>query len=253
MLAYVPELWKLAVKRRKEFDASAVAYDTYRPRYPEALFDDIISTIEAGECSSVLDVGMGTGIGCGPLLARGLSVTGIEPSAAMAEIAKAKFGDELEMFVGRFEDWTADREVDVIVSFNSWHWVDPANAVDLAAEAVRSKGVLALIWTDVVQYGDAPFEKRLSERTGVAPASVFDQVTSCVRYVDADDRFIRRLPSRYRFQRRLDAATYLAVSHTYGRLPSAEVDAVVAEIINDEFGGSVTKIEDAVLFRYVRV
>jgi hypothetical protein len=36
------DLWRVAQERSAKFDANAVAYDQYRPRYPAALFDDIM-------------------------------------------------------------------------------------------------------------------------------------------------------------------------------------------------------------------
>ena len=45
-LRAVTELWRLAEDRVSEFDAIAVDYKRYRPRYPERLFDDIVDVIQ---------------------------------------------------------------------------------------------------------------------------------------------------------------------------------------------------------------
>ena len=39
------EVWELAAARRAEFDTQAVAYDRYRPRYPEQLFDALHTAV----------------------------------------------------------------------------------------------------------------------------------------------------------------------------------------------------------------
>lgn len=36
------DMWKMAARRSSEFDSSAVAYDRYRPQYPNGIFEDII-------------------------------------------------------------------------------------------------------------------------------------------------------------------------------------------------------------------
>jgi hypothetical protein len=58
---------------------------------------------------------------------------------------------------------------------------------------------------------------------------------------------------RHRFSRTLDAGTYVAVSHTYGGVLSPDQDDVVRRVIDEEFGGSVTKVEDAAVYLTRRV
>jgi hypothetical protein len=41
------EIWRRAAERSQEFDTEAVAYDRYRPPYPEQIFADIV------ECRSL--------------------------------------------------------------------------------------------------------------------------------------------------------------------------------------------------------
>ena len=234
------------------FDAGALAYDTYRPRYPSAMFDEIISVASLTPGSSAIDVGCGTGIGTIPLIERGLSVLGIEPSVTMAEIARAKFGHAAQCVVCRFEDWKPGASVDLVVSFNSWHWIDPVVGVRRASDVLRPGGWLALMWTDVIQYGDPPFEQRLADRLGLGESNIFEQVTSCVRYVAEDTEFVERETLRHRFERQLDARTYLDVIRTYGGQRDAGAEAVVEQLINEEFGGRIRKVEEAVVFLYQR-
>src|SRR5258708_23640313 len=106
--------------RAGSFGAVAEAYDRFRPRYPDALFDDLV----AGRALHVVDVGTGTGIVAEALRARGCEVLGVEPDALMAAYARGK---GLDVEVATFEDWPArGRVFDLVTCGQAWHWVDPA-------------------------------------------------------------------------------------------------------------------------------
>lgn len=81
------EIWRLSRKRSRDMDAEAVAYDRYRPRYPNDLFDDIVELGELKPGAKTIEIGAGTGIATGPLISRGLQVIAIEPGPAMSAIA----------------------------------------------------------------------------------------------------------------------------------------------------------------------
>ena len=125
-LVGMSEIWRLAARRSKEFDATAVAYDEYRPRYPEELFDDIIELGELRPGARALEIGAGTGIATASLVSHGLQVVAIEPSSSMMELGQEKLGDTARFVAGRFEDWPLTEGVDLIAAFSSWHWVEPA-------------------------------------------------------------------------------------------------------------------------------
>lgn len=246
------ELWRSSPERVREFDETALAYDKFRPRYPEAVFDSIVGRVLARDVPRrAVEVGAGTGIATLPLCQRGLAVTAIEPSPAMAAIAQAKLDGAAKIVVGRFEEYRSSAPAGLVAAFNAWHWIDPAVGISNAATILAPGGTFALVWTDVVQYGQAPFEKRLAE-LGMPVESVFNDVTSCVDAVDADERFATSGVERFPFERHLDAETFLAVSHTYGGSSSPERDSAVRELITDELGGTVIKIEDAVVFLFRR-
>jgi hypothetical protein len=69
-----------------------------------------------------------------------------------------------------------------------------------------------------------------------------------LRSVEQDQRFDDFQVRRHRFERTLDASTFVAVSRTYGADYGAEHDRIIHRIIDDELGGTVTKVEDAVLY-----
>lgn len=240
--------WKRASKRREEFDAEAAAYDTFRPRSPEGLFDAIVKAVGRTGAMAV-EIGAGTGIATDPLVRRGLRVTAIEPATAMAEIAKEKLDGRFELVTTTFEEWVPRAPVDLVAAFTSWHWIDPAVSVPKAASMLRQGGVLALVWTEVIQFGEAPFDELSGYDARRRPFSELERV---LRPVELHGAFGRREVSRFRFQRLLNADTFTAEHRTYPGPHSDASDQKVRTVINERFGGAVTKIEDAVLHLFRR-
>ncbi len=166
----------------------------------------------------------------------------------MASIAKERFGSSARFVDGRFEDWPPTENTDLIAAFNAWHWVEPDTGVSLAAQLLSPGGSLALVWTDVVSWGENNFEARLSEVTGSPWAKRLNDVLDSLQPVRASEYFDDLRVHRHRFERRLDAASFIAVTRTYGGHHSVERDEIMRRLIDDEFEGAVTKVEDAVLY-----
>ena len=242
------ELWEAAGQRSREWDASALDYDRFRPRYPDQLFDDLLVLDGLGDGPGIVEIGTGTGIATLPLVERGCRVVGTEPSTRMASVAEAKLAGRATVVVGTFEDAELDCGADVVVAFNSWHWVDPAKAVARLAAVLRPAGWVGLVWTEVVSWGQEPFESAVGERLGIPWPKAFDVVSRSIASIDEDGRFGPFTQRRYTFTRRLDADTYLAVMRTYGGPHTEERDAIIRDTINDLCGGVVTKTEEAVLY-----
>lgn len=245
----VAEPWEWAATRRAEFDADAVAYDTYRPRYPEALFDAIVQAVGRADATAV-EVGAGTGIATEPLVRRGLRVVAIEPAPGMARIARPKLGDRGQVVVSTFEEWEPDGHVDLVTAFSSWHWVNPADAVPKVASLLQPGGVLALTWTEVVQFGEEPFDSRSGYDSRRIPLA--EAIEPVLQPLDAHGSFAERIVLRFRFERILDADTFVAESRTYPGPHSDRHDTEIHSLITRDFGGAVTKIEDAVLHLFSR-
>lgn len=244
----VGELWKIAAGRSEEFDAAALDYDRYRPRYPDALFDELISLLP-GASTSAIEIGAGTGIATVPLVERGLRVLTIEPGQAMAAILADKLQERAEIVVGRFEDWVPDRHVGLVVAFNAWHWVDPAVAVDRVADILQPGGVLGLVWTEVISYGPPVLEERSRLRPD---GELLQPIIGSRISVDNDDRFGRPVVMSHEFSRVLAADAYVAVTRTYGGPHTPERDAAIRAVIDENCGGAVTKTERANAYVYRR-
>ncbi len=134
--------WTLYQDRRRasSFGDDAEEYDRVRPRYPDALVDELV--LEHPQ--AVLDVGCGTGIVARLLMARGCDVLGLEPDPRMAEVAR-RLGVTVE--AGTIEDWdAAERRFDLLTAGQAWHWVEPRRGAAKALEVLRPGGRIGLFW-----------------------------------------------------------------------------------------------------------
>ena len=130
--------------RAESFGADAERYDRARPTYPDELLDLVLDGLGRDGPAEVLDVGCGTGIAGRLFIARGCRVLGVEPDARMAAVAR---GHGLTVEDGTFETWDpGSRSFDVVISGQAWHWVDPVEGAERAADVLRPGGRIALFW-----------------------------------------------------------------------------------------------------------
>lgn len=248
ILGSVSDLWRAADRASERFAAQALDYDRYRPRYPDDLFDDLVESAGLSPGDRVVEIGVGTGIATEPLVQRGLDVTAIEPAAALTAVAEAKLTDGVHFFTGRFEDFSSESPVKLLAAFNAWHWVEPRRGVALAARLVAPGGSLALAWTEVIAWGQEPFEQRLADVFGSPWEKRMQHVDGSMQPIRQDARFSEFQDHHHPFARTLDASTFTAVTKTYGGKYTSEQFQAIEQIINEEFDGSVTKVEDAALY-----
>jgi SAM-dependent methyltransferase len=126
--------------RANSFGGAAPAYDTHRPRYPDAMIDDLMTY----GARRILDVGAGTGIASQQFADRGAEVLAVEPDARMAALARLK---RIPIEIDTFERWDpAGRSFDLVVFAASFQWVDPAIALPKVRAILGEGGRLALLW-----------------------------------------------------------------------------------------------------------
>ena len=128
------------------FDSCASGWDSNMVRN-EAVISRILdhAGIEAGK--DVLDVACGTGVLFPDYLKRNVkSLTGIDISPKMAEIAKSKFSDE-NIFVvcGDVEEFSFDKKFDAIVVYNAFpHFPNPERLIAKLSKIVKQGGTVTV-------------------------------------------------------------------------------------------------------------
>jgi SAM-dependent methyltransferase len=150
---------------RETFDQAAGIYHRVRPDYPEALFDDLIVLAVLAPGDRLLEVGCATGKATLPLARRGFRITCVELGAGLAAVARRNLaGFDVEVTVGRFEDWPPTGPVSLVFAATAWHWLDPEVRYRRAWEALRPGGHLA-IWRQehVFPDGGDPFFREIQD------------------------------------------------------------------------------------------
>jgi SAM-dependent methyltransferase len=243
----VSELWEQAEGASARFASQAEQYDRYRPRYPAELFATLLREANLSEGDLVVEIGAGTGLATQPLVASGLRVHAVEPAMELARLAEEKSRGNATLVIGSFEDCPLPPRARLVAAFNAWHWVNPAIALERAAELLEPEGSLALVWTEVLSWGPPRFEKQLSDLSGGPWPKVMPHVEQSLGPVRADPRYGDLRVFHHPFERTLDGASYVAVTQTYGGRRSAEEYDALQRIIREDFGNAVVKKEDAVL------
>jgi trans-aconitate methyltransferase len=126
------------------FDSIAVEYDRERPTYPDALIDRACHDGGLSAGDRVLEIGCGTGQLTRGLVARGLSVTAVEPGQNLIALA-GRASSEVQFVNSRLEDAALGTEFRGAFSAAAFHWVDPDVSWGKAARSLIPGGRLALI------------------------------------------------------------------------------------------------------------
>jgi SAM-dependent methyltransferase len=210
--------------RRVTFDGIPAAYDAARPTYRPQVIDDVLALGGFAAGSRVAEIGCGTGQATIPLTERGLVMTCVEMGRNMAEFARAKFEPypTISVVNAPFETWDpAGVEYDGVVSFASFHWVDPAVRFVKAASVLRPGGSLVVVTGRHVRApgGDPFFEASLPVYReldgGGQPPPRLDQVTDLSAEFEASGVFGPVRMRRHTIETTRTVDEHLALINTY--------------------------------------
>lgn len=173
----------------RRFTSRAVDYARFRPGYPAGAIDAILAGLAAPAQLAGADVGAGTGISARLLGDRGVTVTAIEPNAAMREAAAPHV--RVHWCAGTAEaTGLAERAVGLVLCAQAFHWFDVPPTLREFQRILRPGGRLALMWNkrsrdDAFTQG---YREALEAIDGDAPAerSTFDptKVTASGRFAN---------------------------------------------------------------------
>jgi SAM-dependent methyltransferase len=249
----------MARERRNVFGEAVDQYANARPGYPAQLVDDVLAY--ADPASEVLEVGAGTGKATVAFAARGVALTCLEPDPRMAarlERECAPFAN-VSIVMASFEQWVPSTSFDALIAAQSWHWVDPARRWDLAHNAVRVGGAIALFWNkyivaDIALRGELEqIDRRFnvdnaSSPNGVTTATHADEIVLEEGWpaydLASDARFEDLVSRRYRRSQVYSTATYLdllASTSSYRIIDDAAREALMVEVASviEQSGGEL--------------
>ena len=129
------------------FDRLAPSWDDDMVR-DEAIIGTILDNAEVTKGKTVLDVACGTGVLIPDYLARGAaSVTAIDLSEQMVEIARAKFAGQRNVTVlcADAHSFAVGRKFDCIVIYNAFpHFAEPERLIGVLSDALNPGGTLTV-------------------------------------------------------------------------------------------------------------
>ncbi|MCR5576237.1 MAG: class I SAM-dependent methyltransferase [Oscillospiraceae bacterium] len=128
------------------FDRLAPGWDAEMIRH-DAIIRLILDNAGVGEGKDVLDVACGTGVLIPDYLARGVaSVTAIDISPNMAELARGKFPQEnVTVLCGDAEETDFGKSFDCVVVYNAFpHFPDPERLIARLASLLKPGGTLTV-------------------------------------------------------------------------------------------------------------
>lgn len=159
----------------RTFDKNADEYQRYRPGYPAAISDRIISVLGLRDRCRILEIGCGTGQATA--LFSGLTPTQvcIDPGAKLlkeCEVYSNKLPD-YSFVCGTFEEFEDDpASFDLIYAATCFHWLKPGLRFKKAASLLTTQGGLAVFTDQHTKKRDGFFAEVQAVYQKIAPELV---------------------------------------------------------------------------------
>lgn len=157
---------------RLRFNEDVQTYDRFRPGYPDALFDAVISRAGIGPGSRLLEIGIGTGQAAQPFLDLGCDVTAIELGEELCAYSAQKFRSYPNFHVIAGDFMQVETEIaayDLIYSATAFHWLPARDACAKVLQSLRPGGTAALFWNH-------PFVRRKDDPSNAASEAVYERL-----------------------------------------------------------------------------
>jgi SAM-dependent methyltransferase len=132
------------------FGGTAGFYARYRPPYPEAVWDRLLSEAQLGSTSLILDLGCGPGTATLPLARRVRQVTAIDAEQEMLDegqrtAAAAGIGN-VRWVHSAAETFQGDADAyDAAVIASAFHWIDRTTVTAKCHDLLVPGGLLAVV------------------------------------------------------------------------------------------------------------
>jgi SAM-dependent methyltransferase len=242
------------------FDASALAYDRFRPGYPEVIIDEMVLLSRLGPGSRLLEVGCGTGQATAALARREFRMDCVDPGKNLISVAreKCRAWPQVRFREARFEDFALELGAyDLVFSAQAFHWVAPSVRLRKAAGLLQAGGSLALLCNYPGRPHDEALErlsKLIQRESGgmLAAWNYEDEVRGWVSEINESGLFQQPSVCRHSWHQRYSADQYVGLFRTYSdflSLPTALQQRITVRIHRfiAKHGGHVCRPYDCLL------
>jgi SAM-dependent methyltransferase len=140
-------------QRKHWYSPAAEAYQQARPRYPDALIQQVITIAQLSSESTLLEVGCGPAIATLSFAPLECSMLCLEPNPDFYRMAQENCAPypQIELQNLSFEEWIPARKFDAVLAASSFHWIPAEIGYPKAAEILNPDGVLILLWNKELQ------------------------------------------------------------------------------------------------------
>ena len=127
-----------------KFGQAADEFERFRPEYPAALFECILSEVPSDRRDCAMDLGAGTGKVTRELVPHFREVIAVEPDPLMAEKIREQFPGVILRISTAEELSQSSTSADLITIGTAFHWMDGPRVLANAAAWLRVGGILAV-------------------------------------------------------------------------------------------------------------
>ena len=247
------------------FEDYALDYEQYRPGYPRAIVNEIVSLSNLKSSSRVLEVGCGTGKATVQFASRGYMVECIDPGERLVSYARrnCRAFKNVTFQIGRFEDVRLEvGRYDLIISAHAFHWVEPGIRLWKAVKALSPDGSLALLYNYPGKRKDRVMETLTDaideeSRGKLTTWDYLEEVANWTREIESCRMFRDIKVIRHQWTTTYGAEGYTGLFRTYSdflslsRSVQNKIAKRIREIIKKN-GGTVRRSYDCVLIHAKR-
>ncbi|MEU4366466.1 class I SAM-dependent methyltransferase [Micromonospora chersina] len=160
--------------RALSFGTMAEAYERFRPGYPAAVFDTVL-TYAGRPPRTALEIGAGTGKATRLFAGRGVTVTATEPDGAMLAELRRHVPAGVRTVRAAFEDLRPGERYGLVYAAAALHWTKPEGRWSRVAALLEPGGVFAS-FGGPVRLADPAVEEAV--RAARAPFLASDDIPS---------------------------------------------------------------------------
>lgn len=242
---------------KTSFNKVARLYHESRPRYPEELFDALVTVTNLPEDAKLLEIGPGTGQATASLAKRGYTISAIELGDDLAEVARQELKEypNVKILTGSFEDAEFPPTFfDLIYAATAFHWIDQDVRFTRPHNLLINGGHLAIIET--VHVSDERGDEFFIASQPVYKKYQLDDPKNDFRLPRSDELrpmdmetnlftliFFKAFPLIVNYSAREYASLLSTYSPTIAMTPEMRAGFLkdISHLVDTKFGGSIKK------------